>query len=434
MKFFTSHLWRAAAVAAAIVPAPMLLAQQSFVTAAATTVAEPASASAAASFPAAPSTSQSERWIDLDTLSYSGRYRNTVNDDGRRLFEFGQQRYMAAGRIKADRAGRYFVGFHASSGRYFNWSYTDLIGGQYKDSVVAARSYKTAAEKAALAYALPLDPNGATYKAGIPSRGGYFTPRQLYFSATPVDQLTVEFGSLYIEHGQNTEITSFDDDGYISGERVRLHDPKHFYFDQIAVTSAYLGSPLTPDFIARGADLKRGNYSQYLIEKKLPKRIVASADYTLLNHTHTFREAASIKLRENPVIDGARFELYQRTDDVKLAGKTFTAGSGFAVSAHHTFFKKAGFEGGYATVDERYSIYSGSIYLSIVGFAWNGDAYETGKRGFAKLDCKLGEGVSLFGFYTHAVTPITIGHNEQGFNAGLNFDVKSLLSKKTNLF
>jgi hypothetical protein len=285
-----------------------------------------------------------------------------------------------------------------------------------------------------LNYALPLDPDGAVYKAGIPSRGGYFTPRQLYFSATPVDQLTVEFGSLHIEHGQNTEITSFDDDGYISGERVRLHDPKHLYFDQIAVTSAYLGSPLTPDFIARGADLKRANYSQYLVEKKLPKHIVASADYTLLNHTHTFREAAAIKIPNDRIIDGARVELYQRTNDVNLAGKTFTAGSGFVVSAHHTFLKKAGFEGGYATVDERYAIYSGSIYLATVGFAWNADAFETGKRGFTKLDCKLGKGVSLFGFYTHSVTPITIGHNQQGFNAGLNFDLKSMIDKKTHLF
>ncbi len=41
-----------------------------------------------------------QRWLDLKTLSYSGRYRNTVNVDGRRLFEFGQEKYLAAGRIK----------------------------------------------------------------------------------------------------------------------------------------------------------------------------------------------------------------------------------------------------------------------------------------------------------------------------------------------
>lgn len=427
-------VFRLLAVAIGIASGPMLAAQHPFVAAASTATAAPAPAAAAASPQAPASTSLSERWLDIETLSYSGRYRNTVNVDGRRLFEFGQQRYIADGRIKVDPAGRYFVAFHVASGRYFNWSYADLIGGQYKDSVVAARNYKTAAEKAALNYALPLDPNGATYKAGIPSRGGYFTPRQLYFSATPVNQLTVEFGSLHIEHGQNTEITSFDDDGYISGERVRLHDPKHLYFDQIATTSAYLGSPLTPDFIARGADLKRANYSQYLVEKKLPKHIVTSVDYTLLNHTHTFREGAAIKIPNDRIIDAARVELYQRTNDVDLAGKTFTAGSGFAVSAHHTFLKKAGFEGGYATVDERYAIYSGSIYLATVGFAWNADAFETGKRGFAKLDYKLGEGVSLFGFYTHSVTPIAIGHNQQGFNAGLNFDLKSMIDKKTHLF
>ena len=347
-----------------------------------------------------------DRWLDLKALTYSLRYRNTVNVDGRRLFEFGQQRYVADGRFKFDAKGHYTIDFHASTGRYFNWSYADLIGGQYKDSVVAARTYKTRAEAANYSYAIAHDPNGATYKAGIPSRGGYFYPRQLFFSATPIPQVTVEFGSLFIEHGQNTEITSFDDDGYISGERVRLHDPKHFFFDQLAATSAALQSDLTPNFFARGADLKRSNYTQYLAEKRLGQHFVASVDYTMLNHTHTMREGVAYKAPSGRFIDGGRFEAYQRPDTILLAGKSFASGNGFAVSAHHTFLKKVGFEGGYADIDERYAIYSGSIYLASVGFAWNGDNYETGKRGFARTEMKVGNGVSLFGFYTHAVVPI----------------------------
>jgi hypothetical protein len=374
------------------------------------------------------------RWLDLKSLSYSGRYRSTTNWHGRHLFEFGQQRYVAAGRIKLDRPGRYSVNFHASSGRYFNWSYADLVGGQYKDSVVAARAYKTPKETADLKNAVLLDPNGATYSAGIPSRGGYFSPRQLYFSATPVDQVTVEFGSLAIEHGQNTEITSFDDDGYIAGERVRIHDPKHLFFDQIAGTWAYLGSPLTPNFFSRGGDLGKSNYAQYLVEKKIGRFVMASTDFTLANNTHTMREGVAFKLPGAKVIDAARLELYQRTNSVNISGSNFANGSGFAASAHKLLFKRLNFEGGYASIDERYAVYGGSIYLAVVGFAWNSDSYETGKRVFTKADLKLGKGVTAFGFYTHNVAPLTIGHNQEGLNAGINIDLKTIANTGKRIF
>ena len=376
-----------------------------------------------------------DRWLDLKTLSYSSRYRNTTNLHGRRLFQFGQERYVAEGRLKLDEKGRYSINFHASSGRYFNWSYADLIGGQYKDSVVAARAYKTPAEAAALKRATALDPNGAVYAAGIPSRGGYFYPRQFYFSATPVPQVGFEFGSLAIEHGQNTEITSFDDDGYISGERLRLQDPKHLYFDRVVVTRAYLGSPLTPNFFSRGGDLSHSNYTQYLVEKQVGRYVTASTDYTLANSTHTMREAVAVKLPQQKVIDAARLELYQRFNDIVLEGTNFAAGSGFAVSAHNTSLRRRlGFEAGYAQIDNQYAVYGGSIYLATVGFAWNGDNYETGKRAFGRTELKLGRGVSAFGFFTHAVTPITIGHNEQGWTSGINIDLKAIANSGPKIF
>ena len=220
------------------------------------------------------------RWLDLGTLSYGSRYRNTANWHGRRLFEFGQDRYVAIGKVKLDKDGRYGFGFRMSSGRYFNWAYADQIGGQYKDSVVAARAYKTPAESAALTLALSLDPNGAVYKAGIPSRGGYFYPREFYFSATPIDAVTVELGGLGFERGENTEITSFDDDGFISGERVRVQDPKHLFFDEIVATRAHLGSPLTPDFFGRTSDMGKSGYDQYLVHKKVNGHVAASVDFT----------------------------------------------------------------------------------------------------------------------------------------------------------
>jgi len=395
---------------------------------------KPVSAVSKTPRPSTANTPLFSRWLDLNTLSYSSRFRSTTNWHGRHLFDFGQDRYVADGLFKLDSAAKYTVNFHGSTGRYFNWSYADMVGGQYKDNVVAARAYKTAKETADLKRAVLLDPNGATYSAGIPSRGGYFFFRELYFRAAPVKQVSFEFGSLPIEHGQNSEITSFDDDGYISGERVRFTDPKHLFFDQVAGTWAFLGSPLTPNFFARGADLTRSNYQQYLVGKNIGKYVAASTDFTLLNGTQTIREAAAFKTPCAKVIDGGRLELYQRLNTVTISSTDFTNGSGFAVSARKQLFHTASLEGGYAQIDERYAAYGGSLYLATVGFALNGDSYETGKRVFARSELKLARGVTAFGFYTIAVVPLTIGHNKQGLNAGINVDVKSLANTRKQIF
>ena len=367
-----------------------------------------------------------DRWLDLKTLSWSGRYRNSTNADGRHLFDFGQDRYIADGRLKLDKGGNYSINFHASSGRTFNWAFADFYGGQYRDSVIAARPYKSAAQQAALTKAIAADPDGAAYKLGFPSRGGYFYFRQLYVSATPVSQITFEFGSLPIEHGQNTEITSFDDDGYMSGERIRLHDPKHLFFDQIAATGGFIGNTLTPNFFARGSDLKTNNYQQYLVEKKIGVRAVASVDYSELNKTHSMREAVALKIPEAKIIDSARFEVYQRMNDVLIGGVNFASGSGFAVFANKLIEKKVDAQVGFASVDNNYAAYSGSPYLATIGFGWNGDAYSAGKRAFTKVNWKLANGVEAFGFYTHTTTYLNPSSNIQGYNAGLNFDVKAL--------
>jgi hypothetical protein len=374
------------------------------------------------------------RWLDLKTLSYSGRYRNSVNADGRHMFMFGQDRYIAAGKFKFDKDGKYSINFHGSSGRIFNWAYADFVGGQYKDSVIAARSYKSAAQQTALAAAILADPDGAVYKLGFPSRGAYFYLRQLYVSATPVSQVTVEFGSLPIEHGQNTEITSFDDDGYISGERVRIHDPKHFFFDQIAGTWAFMGSTLTPNFFARGSDLKKNNYQQYLVEKKIGKRAIASVDFSELNGTHSMREAVNLKVPEAKVIDGARFELYQRMNDINLSGVMYAKAAGFAITVEKQLAKKLNIEAGFASVDNNYAVYSGSPYLASIAFGWNGDTFSAGKRGFAKVNWKLARGVDAFGFYTHTTATINPSSNIQGYNAGLNFDLKALANSGKRIF
>ncbi len=112
-----------------------------------------------------------------------------------------------------------------------------------------------------------------------------FYLRELYFSATPVKPVTVEFGSFGIERGYGSEITTFDDDGYIAGERIAVHSPKQLFFDEIQFTNAYFGDFATTNFLDRGSSLKSSNYRQVSAKKKLNDRVAFSADYTWLTGT-----------------------------------------------------------------------------------------------------------------------------------------------------
>ena len=66
--------------------------------------------------------------------------------------------------------------------------------------------------------------------------------KQLYGSVAPIRGLEFQLGGLYINHGENTEVTSYDDDGYVMGERVTLRAPSRVYFDELSFTRAGLAS------------------------------------------------------------------------------------------------------------------------------------------------------------------------------------------------
>ena len=368
------------------------------------------------------------RWLDINTLSSSLRYRSLENSGGIHMFDFGQHRELVDGSFKLDREGKYAIHFHASSGRYINWAYADAIGGQFSDQVPLNTPHLPSSVGGALFHAIQVDPEGLAYARGIDSRGGYIYMRQLYLSATPVKQVTFEFGSLAIEHGENTEATSFDDDAYIAGERVRVHDSEHLYFDEIDGTWAYLGDAITPNFFSRGERLAQNNYQQYLVKKEFG-RIGVSTDYTRLRGTNTMREAIRAKLPELHLIDSARLELYQRTNNVAFYGVNFSSGAGLSVSGSKTIAKRLQLEGGYASIDSNYAAYSGSPFLGAIGFSWNSDSFMTGHRFFTRGNLKVASGVSLFAFFTHDLDEAPYVINRQGVNCGMTVDLAPWMHK-----
>lgn len=186
------------------------------------------------------------RWLDLQTLSHNERYRSSTNQGGWHVFEDGQQRSLVQGRLKLDAQDRYSIALRASSGRYFNWAFADfaaagLTGRLNNYAKYPYASSYTAAETKEIYAAYALDPANVALFATVYSNGWEFYLRELSFRATPVNAVTVEFGSLGIERGLANEITTFDDDGWITGERIRIHAAKHLYFDEVGYTNAFFG-------------------------------------------------------------------------------------------------------------------------------------------------------------------------------------------------
>ena len=110
-----------------------------------------------------------------------------------------------------------------------------------------------------------------------------------------------------------------------------------------------------------------------------------------------------VRTSESRVLDTARVELYQRTNDVMLPGYLAKAANGWAFTGMKHLSKRVTVEGGYATIDQYDGVYSGNSTLAAFGFSLNGDSYQVGERFFGKANVKVVSGVSLFGFYTHEI-------------------------------
>jgi len=258
--------------------------------------------------------------------------------------------------------------------------------------------------------------------------------RQLYFTASPIKQLTFEYGSIPIEHAVNTEMTTYDDDGYMAGGRVRVKDPDHLFFDQVAATFGYVGDIYYPSVFDRGNRFQQSNYHQFLLEKKLGTRLDASVDWTEHFGTHTWREAALVNTHESHVLDSVRLELYQRTNDIDLQGETFAGGNGFGVTAAKEVDKKWRFEGGFADIDPNYAVYIGSRFMVVVGHAINGDAYSVGNRFFGRAAYKPNPYFTFFGYYTHIVDTDFMTLNRETVYGGLEVNLKNALNSAFHLF
>ena len=402
-------------------------------TTSATTLVRPASPA-----PAIPGWESSfDRWVDLNAFNYGARYRSTFDANGARSFDQGQERLIADGKFKFDEQGRYGIGFHLSSGHYFNWAYSDFIGGGQLPFVNNVEARMTPYQ---LYVMTVIPPANGFYTSG----GAQLYLRQAFLSAAPIHGVEFQFGGLGINRGVNTEATSYDEDGYIAGERLTIERPKQIWLSELSYTRAYLGDFYTPNFFARGERLSKSNYWQILGRKDLGKRVAISADYTYSAPENlvekafilkTTREGILADVHESKVFDKVRLEAYQRINGgLFTTGIPFYDGKGYALTVSRSFNKRFSFDAGIADIDIAYINNMGlDVQALELGLTVNGDQYGIGKRFFVRPTVPLTRSVSLVGNYSHLFdtdrnndgNPIDIW-NAQALTAGFVIDAKKL--------
>ena len=312
-----------------------------------------------------PAAAPGHRWYDAQAFQLDARYRLIESSAGVRTTSQMQHRETFRGALKLDPKGRYTLQAMAGSGSSFTGSWENAGPGTGDAHVSIA-------------------------------------VRQLYASAAPIEGLELQAGGLALVRGESTEITSYDNDGFIMGERVSVKQPARLYLDEISVSTGYLGDLETPNVFERADRLSDHNYTQVLAAKRFGTRASVSVDWTGLEGVDTWRQAVRVGVTETHAVDSVRLELYQRTSGDHAEG--------FAVTAERLLPHKLSLAGGFATIDRDYG-------------GLNGDRYNRGKRVFLEARLPLPQDVSLSVFYGHAVGndyPIANAHRFDvvvGYNA-----------------
>ena len=310
------------------------------------------------------------RWLEFDSLSFSTRYHFIENSNRTKAANNDQYQVAIKGRFKFDKNGDYSI----TAGLYTGNSFT---GGW----------------------------NNTGWGTG--ARQTTLFVKQLYFQARPLKGLEIQFGGLPVTNGVSTEATGYDNDAYITGERLRLKYPKKLFFDEISVTYAFIGDLNQPEIFKRLKRLGKSNYHQFLVTRHIGKRSIFSADYTFQSGIDTLRQAIRVKVPETKILDSVEFENYQIVGD--------DPGYGFNAFGDKKLNGTFSISGGVAHIDRK---------------MLNGDRFPPGTRVHFTGTAKLGHDLSLGVMFTQGVGTWPDVRNRTRLDIVLTYNLLDLLHSK----
>jgi hypothetical protein len=297
--------------------------------------------------PVSSARSEIARWFELQNATLNLRYRFIDTTAGRITTNQLQHRETIRGRLKFDKSARYTWNFGVFTGVRFTsgWDNTGW---------------------------------------GIADAQKNFAFKASYFSAIPVTGIEAQYGGFYILRGESSELTTYDDDGYIIGQRVSVKRPRQLYLDEISGTVGYLAADAREIPVSRRTKYLNDtpNYRHVLVDKKLGKRAGVSTDFTYADGARTWRQGLNLKTPELRVVDTVILELYQRVNR--------TPDRGFAITLDKAVHKKLNINWGYASIDPAYGIL-------------NADRFQIGNRAFAMVIYNISPEFLASAFITRAV-------------------------------
>lgn len=312
------------------------------------------------------------RWLDVEQVQLGTRYRWTEATEGNVTASAIQFQPLLRARLPVDAGGTVAVTIGAGAGANFagGWDNTG---------------------------------------AGLGQFSGAFAVKQLFATAAVLRGLEVSAGGLYVLRGESTEITSYDNDGYLVGERAAWqHDDG--LVDRIAITTGYLGDLREPNVFRRLDRLNDWNYEQFLIGWRLGAHVVASTDYTHEGDRSTLREAMTIRLpRRAKLVTALKLDLYER-----VAPDT---ARGMHVSADMRPLRQLAVTAGFASVDRAYG-------------GLNADRFDRGNRVYCNGTFAVNETLSLGWFYAEGVANDYTIPNEHRLDIVATINPTTMLRKR----
>lgn len=313
--------------------------------------------------PSAKTAPDAPPWLELQSLSLGMRYRLVENHLGSRAQNWSDHHQGLKLRLKLDPAARYSL------------------------SAVAL--------------------NGDTFTAGWNLRGlgarssNRVFLKQLFVTAKPREGVELQYGGLGIVRGESTEITSYDNDGYLMGQRLTLS--AHRVVDELTVTAGYLGDLRSPSVTQRWHRLDEVNYGQVLVKRKLSDRLTATADFSIDDGERTLRQGLAI--RPSAGVDLIRVEAYERVSGQRGAGGAITVEKPFGRTRLAATF---------ASVDDRYR-------------PVNADRYGRGRRLSLTSTTAIGRDASLQVFVTRALDGDLAMPNQTRVDVLVRYELAALL-------
>jgi len=304
-----------------------------------------------------------EPWLDLQSVSFGVRYRMLENHLGSRVQNWSDHHQGLKLRLRLDRAARYSLTAAAFNGDSFTrgWNLRG-INEQSSNRVFV---------------------------------------KQLFVTGKPRNGIEFQYGGLPIVRGESSEITSYDNDGYLMGQRLTLSPAR--VVDELTVTAGYLGDFRTPSVTGRWHRLSEINYGQVLAKRRLTDRLTATADFTDEDGERTLRQG--VVIRPSKGVDLIRVEAYERVSGPRNAGGAITVEKPFG---------RTRIAASFASIDDRYR-------------PVNGDRYGRGPRLSLTSTTAIGRDVSLQVFVTHALDDDLTMANRTRLDVHIRYELAAIL-------